>query len=192
MREFPRGTVGCESLSSISPIIFSFSPWPSFYSPQMDDYTLPIPLLTTATATTTSGAAKEDAKNRVPSPSTPGPDVICRLLLVILIGTISVWANHEASKGFKVTIINNSAFKVSPAARRFHLFYVSNDEATRIILNTSAYPNHPHLTKKPVHHVVLQLAAGEEDKPSTTKVSVARSKGKESVYVINLSPTIME
>ncbi|KAK8553219.1 hypothetical protein V6N13_089430 [Hibiscus sabdariffa] len=154
----------------------------------MEDYTLSIPLLTT-TATATATAAKEDTS------TTSG--IICRLLFLILIGTISVWAKHEASKGFKVTIINNAAVKHSPAGRRFHLFYVSNDEATRIILNTSAlvenilYPNHPDKTKKPVHHVVLQLAAGENN-PLTTKVSVATSKGKESVYVISLSPSIME
>ncbi|XP_039028876.1 uncharacterized protein LOC120162880 [Hibiscus syriacus] len=161
----------------------------------MEDYTLPIPLLT-KTATATSGAANEDAKNRASSPSTSG--IICRLLLVILIGTISVWAKHEASKGFKVTVINSAAIKHSPAGRRFHLFYVSNDEATRIILSTSAvvenilYPNHPHQTKKPVHHVVLQLTAAGEDNPSKTKVSVARSKEKESVYIISLSASIME
>ncbi|GMI67751.1 hypothetical protein like AT2G42900 [Hibiscus trionum] len=161
----------------------------------MADYTLSIPLLTTS-ATATSGAAKEDDENGVFSSTTSA--IICRLLLVILIGTISVWANHEASKGFKVTILNNPAVRDSPAGRRFHLFYVSNDEATRIILNTSAlvenilYPNQPHQTKKPVHHVVLQLAAGDEN-PSANKVSVvSMSKGKESVYVISLSPSIME
>ncbi|KAK8652591.1 hypothetical protein V6N13_126619 [Hibiscus sabdariffa] len=154
----------------------------------MEDYTLSIPLLTT-TVTATATAAKEDTS------TTSG--IICRLLFLILIGTISVWANHEASKGFKVTIINNAALKHSPAGRRFHLFYVSNDEATRIILNTSAlvenilYPNHPDQTKKPVHHVVLQLAAGDHN-PLTTKLSVGTSKGKESVYVISLSPSIME
>ncbi|KAE8669554.1 Carbohydrate-binding X8 domain superfamily protein, putative isoform 1 [Hibiscus syriacus] len=156
----------------------------------MEDYTLSIPLLTTP-ATATDGA-----ENGVSSATTSS--IICRLLLVILIGTISVWANHEASKGFKVTIVNNPTVEVSPAGRRFHLFYVSNDEATRIILNTSAvvekilYPNQPHQTKKPIHHVVLQLAAAG-DNTSTNKVSVVNmSKGKESVYVISLSPWIME
>ncbi|KAE8663698.1 Carbohydrate-binding X8 domain superfamily protein, putative isoform 1 [Hibiscus syriacus] len=158
-------------------------------------YTLFIPLLTTP-ANGTSGAAKEDAENGVFSSTTSS--IICRLLLVILIGTISVWANHEASKGFEVTIVNNPADNVSPAGRRFHLFYVSNDEATRIILNTSAvvenvlYPNQPHLTKKPTHHVVLQLAAAGYN-PSTNKIGVVNmSKGNESVYVISLSPSIME
>ncbi|KAK9011908.1 hypothetical protein V6N11_039983 [Hibiscus sabdariffa] len=164
----------------------------------MDDLALSIPLLTTS-ATVTSGAApapapaKQDARNGVFSSTTPA--IIFRLLLVILIGTISVWANHEASKGFKVTIVNNPAVKDSPAGRRFHLFYISNDEATRIILNTSvAVENilYPNQTKKPVHHVVLQLAAGDEN-PSTTKVSVvSMSKGKEPVYLISLSPSIME
>ncbi|GMI86781.1 hypothetical protein like AT2G42900 [Hibiscus trionum] len=161
----------------------------------MEDYTLSIPLLTT-TATATATATKEDAENGVSSSTTSG--IICRLLLLILIAAISVWANHEASKGFKVTVINNAAVKDSSAGRRFHLFYISNDEATRIILNTSAlvenilYPNHRDQSKKPVHHVVLQLAAGDQN-PSTTKVSVATtSKGKESVYVISLSPSIME
>ncbi|KAL4376113.1 hypothetical protein GQ457_02G018580 [Hibiscus cannabinus] len=160
----------------------------------MDDLALSIPLLTTsATVTSGAAAAKQDARNGVFSSTTPA--IICRLLLVILIGTISVWANHEASKGFKVTIVNNPAVKASPAGRLFHLFYISNDEATRIILNTSLVVEnilYPNQTKKPVHHVVLQLAAGD-DNSSTTKVSVvSTTKGKEPVYLISLSPSIME
>ncbi|TYI86083.1 hypothetical protein E1A91_D04G042200v1 [Gossypium mustelinum] len=165
----------------------------------MEDYTLSIPLLATpagaltTTIAPTSCATKKDDENGVFS---SGSSIIYRLLLVILIGTISIWANHEASKGFKVTIINAAA-KESPAGRRFDLFYVSNDEATRIILSTSAVVENilyadqsEDQTKKPVHHVVLQLAAG--DNLTATKVSVDTSRSKEPVYVISLSPSIME
>ncbi|XP_022774059.1 uncharacterized protein LOC111316336 [Durio zibethinus] len=158
----------------------------------MEDYSLSIPLLATPasalTTTATSSTTKEDDKKDFFLSSSR---IISRLLLVIFIGTISVWANHEASKGFKVTIINNA--KDSPAGRRFALFYVSNDEGTRIILNTSAlvenilYPD-SNQNKKPVHHVILQLAS----KNLTTKVIVETSKSKEFVYVISLSPSIME
>ncbi|XVF14491.1 hypothetical protein REPUB_Repub09cG0064700 [Reevesia pubescens] len=161
----------------------------------MEDYSLSIPLLppppasaSVVTATATSITTIEDDKNGFFSSSS---GIISRLFLVIFIGTISIWANHEASKGFKVTIINNA--KDSPAGRRFALFYISNDEATRIILNTSAfvenilYP-HSNQTKKPVHHVILQLAANN----LTTKVMVETSKSKEFVYVISLSTSILE
>ncbi|XWS41034.1 hypothetical protein CRYUN_Cryun17cG0046300 [Craigia yunnanensis] len=158
----------------------------------MEDYSLSIPLLATPasalTTTVTSATTKDDDENGFFSSSS---GIIFRLFLVIFLGTISIWANHEASKGFKVTILNNA--KDSPEGRRFALFYVSNDEGTRIILNTSAlvenilYPD-SNQTKKPVHHVILQLAS----KNLTTKVIVETSKSKEFVYIISLSPSILE
>ncbi|XP_059664287.1 uncharacterized protein LOC132310064 [Cornus florida] len=59
--------------------------------------------------------------------------ILLRVISVLLIGIISIWANYEASKGFKITIINEAAD--SPAGKRFTLLYVSNDKATRILLN---------------------------------------------------------
>ncbi|XVE86237.1 hypothetical protein DITRI_Ditri18aG0019400 [Diplodiscus trichospermus] len=164
----------------------------------MEDYILSLPLLATPapvsspasalTSTATSATTQGDNENGFFSSSS---GIVSRLFLVIFIGTISMWANYEASKGFKVTIINNA--KHSPAGRRFHLFYASNDEGTRIIQNTSAlvenilYPDSSK-TKKPVHHVILQLAS----KNLTTKVIVEKSKSKEFVYVISLCPSILE
>ncbi|EOX93018.1 Plant basic secretory protein family protein, putative [Theobroma cacao] len=154
----------------------------------MEDHSLSLPLLAAPAAVSSSASAAEDDGNGSFSSSSR---IIPRFLLVIFIGTVSIWANHEASKGFNVTIINNA--KESPAGQRFALFYVSNDEATRIILNTSAvvenilYPD-PNQTKKPVHHVILQLAS----KNLTSKVIVDTSKSKEFVYTISLSPSILE
>ncbi|XVF60741.1 hypothetical protein PTKIN_Ptkin08bG0072400 [Pterospermum kingtungense] len=165
----------------------------------MEDHILSIPLLATPAAasspasaiTTTASSAntKEDNKNGFFSSSS---GVISRIILVIFIGTISIWANHEASKGFKVTIINND--KDSPAGKRFALFYVSNDEGTRIIQNTSAlvenilYPADSYQAKKPVHHVILQMATNN----LTTEVIVETSKTKNFAYIISLSPSLLE
>lgn len=169
----------------------------------MEDHILSIPLLATTavasspasalTTTATSAAnTKEDDKIGFFSSSF---GIIPRILLVIFIGTISIWANHEASKGFKVSLINNA--KDSPAGKRFALFYVSNDEGTRIIQNTSAlvenilYPddgstNQNQAKKKPVKHVVLQLST-----KNLTKI-VETSKSKNFVYTISLSPSVLE
>ncbi|XXG90496.1 hypothetical protein AAC387_Pa12g2250 [Persea americana] len=87
------------------------------------------------------------------SPSSPTTSsIINRLLFLVLIALISIWANYEASKGFEVIILNNSGD--TPQGRRFDLFFVSDDRATRIVLNTSKfverilYPDHHH-PKKP-------------------------------------------
>ncbi|XVF16809.1 hypothetical protein REPUB_Repub10bG0064200 [Reevesia pubescens] len=177
------------NLLIIGPFSINYS---SFMHLFMEYYSLSIPLLATSAAASSSASAltttKEDDENGFFSSSS---GIICRLLLVIFIGTISIWANHEASKGFKVTIINNR--RDSAAGQRFDLFYVSNDEGTRIILNSSAfvenilYPD-SNQTKKPVHHVILRLAS----KNLTSKVIVDTSRSKDFVYVISLSPSILE
>ncbi|CAI0417843.1 unnamed protein product [Linum tenue] len=118
-------------------------------------------------------------------------NVFLRLTLILSVGLISLWANHEASKGFQVQIFNDA--RDSPAGKRFDLFYISNDRATRILLNASTFvehlvyapedhPNH----KKPVHRVALRLASTSN---LTADETVTNHGGK---FVIRLSPSLMQ
>ncbi|CAI0417842.1 unnamed protein product [Linum tenue] len=142
------------------------------------------PLLPTPTVVST---ARFDNRNFFSSNS----DVFLRLTLILSVGLISLWANHEASKGFQVQIFNDA--RDSPAGKRFDLFYISNDRATRILLNASTFvehlvyapedhPNH----KKPVHRVALRLASTSN---LTADETVTNHGGK---FVIRLSPSLMQ
>lgn len=125
--------------------------------------------------------------------------IVIRLLSIFFIGIISVWANFEASKGFDLTIINEDQHSL--AGKRFDLFYVSNDKATRILLKASEFFEHllydvPNvddhrqypMSKKQVSHVTLRLASRNLSEP----VTVHSSSGDESGFVLDLSPLIME
>jgi hypothetical protein len=116
--------------------------------------------------------------------------IILRLLLITSIGIISIWANYEASKGFGITLVNDA--KDSAEGKRFTLSYISNDKATRIILNTSLfvenllYPNINDDTKKQViHHVTLRLASNN----LPNLVTVDTNTNNE--FVINISPSVL-
>ncbi|KAF3444980.1 hypothetical protein FNV43_RR14673 [Rhamnella rubrinervis] len=137
----------------------------------------------------------DDARKTKTSSSNCG--IVIRLLTIFFIGIISVWANFEASKGFDLTIINEDQHSLP--GKRFHLFYVSNDKATRILLNASKFvehllydiPNVDHhwqYPKKQVSHVTLRLASRNLSEP----VAVHPSSGEESGFVIDLNPQIME
>ncbi|WOG91812.1 hypothetical protein DCAR_0311066 [Daucus carota subsp. sativus] len=128
---------------------------------------------------------------------TSNSDILFRFACIILIGTISVWANYEASKGFSITVINDAAD--SFAAKRFSHFYISDDKATRIILETSKfvenllYPRdyvHYHhqsrFFKKHVNHVTLRLA----NQNMSTDITVESRANNE--YVLHLDPSIMQ
>lgn len=122
------------------------------------------------------------------SPHLSNHAIALRLLLVAVVGLTSLWANHEASKGFDITILNNA--KGSSAGQRFDLFYVSNDEATRLLLNASnfiqnlIYPSH-HLPKKIIKSVHLTLSL--RDLPSN--VAVEQLDGGVD-FAVHLSPSI--
>lgn len=116
--------------------------------------------------------------------------IILRLLLITSIGIISIWANYEASKGFGITLVNDA--KDSAEGKRFTLSYISNDKATRIILNTSLfvenllYPNINDDTKKQViHHVTLRLASN--NLPNLVTVDTITN----NEFVINISPSVL-
>ncbi|KAK9924096.1 hypothetical protein M0R45_032484 [Rubus argutus] len=46
------------------------------------------------------------------------PRILIRFLSVVLVGILSLWANHEASKGFDITVLNDVP-RDSPTGQRF-------------------------------------------------------------------------
>ncbi|KAE9617047.1 hypothetical protein Lal_00035175 [Lupinus albus] len=116
--------------------------------------------------------------------------IILRILFVLLVALISIWANFEASKTFSITLVNDT--KDSIAGHRFTLSYVSNDKATRILLNTSSfvqhflYPTNNHnYPEKNVNSVTLRLTRQN----ITTTVSTGEIFNS---YVIDISHTLLE
>ncbi|RDX94769.1 hypothetical protein CR513_22811, partial [Mucuna pruriens] len=133
-------------------------------------------------------------------------NIVFRILLVLLVALISIWANYEASKTFDITIVNDA--EDSPAGRRFALSYVSNDKATRILLNTSSfvqhllypnnnnnYNNNNRYPKKHVDSVTLLLPRRNLNATvAVYAVGNRRHGGGKFLnsYVIEISPMLLE
>lgn len=113
--------------------------------------------------------------------------IFIRIFSVILVVAISLWANHEASKGFSITIINEA--KETPSGERFSLFFESDDTAVRVLLETSfsverlLYDGVPHRLRKPVNHITVRFYGNRSD------VSVT-SDASNGEYVIGLSSSL--
>lgn len=146
------------------------------------------PLLPTSATTKAADTGK-------PNTFSSNSGIVIRVLSIFFVGILSVWANIEASKGFDLTIVNEA--RHSLPGKRFDLFYVSNDRATRLLLNASNFvehllydgDDHPRqYPKKQVDHVTLLLAG----RNLSERVAVYSSSGKESGFVIHLSPVVME
>lgn len=114
-----------------------------------------------------------------------------RLVFVLFIATLSIWASYESSKGFDISIVNQLS-RDSPAGKRFDLFYVSDDKATRVVLNASKFVEDllydESSPKKPVSHVTLRLS----DKKFSGEVDVSPSGEDPHGFVIDISPQVME
>ncbi|KAL6286933.1 hypothetical protein ACE6H2_011323 [Prunus campanulata] len=115
-------------------------------------------------------------------------NILVRFLSVFFIGLLALYANREASKGFDITIIND--IKDSVAGRRFHLFYVSNDKATRIILDTSNF--HMHNPRKHINHVVLRLSSLNSTSDNMGVVVHHSPNKKNDHFILDISPSIMD
>ncbi|WVY95075.1 hypothetical protein V8G54_034163 [Vigna mungo] len=119
-------------------------------------------------------------------------NIIVRILSILVIAIISIWANYEASKTFNISIVNDA--KDSIAGRRFALSYVSNDKATRIILNTSSYvehflyPNDNVYSKKSIDTVTLRLPR----RNLNANVAVSGGGKSSNSYIIEITPMLFE
>ncbi|XP_073157963.1 uncharacterized protein [Henckelia pumila] len=118
-----------------------------------------------------------------------------RLYFLALLALVSLWANLEASRGFSITIINASGDQTF-AGKRFHLFYESNDEATRMVIKASKaietflYPDNDHTdSKKQVSSIIFKLAGSNS---SDGEFIVVDSEGVVDEFVLKVSPSILE
>ncbi|CAN4087316.1 unnamed protein product [Withania somnifera] len=129
--------------------------------------------------------------------------IILRLAMVIFVGVVSLWANYEASKGFSITIVNEAIEEGTFVSKRFNLFFVSNDEAIRLVLKTSKfvenilYPindddhqdSDQSQIKKQVKHVMLRLSSRNLTCPVIVKLL---SQDNNDEFVIHISPSILK
>ncbi|KAL2245599.1 uncharacterized protein LOC105165554 [Sesamum indicum] len=147
------------------------------------------PLLNQST-TTAAPPPKDDHVVDNLKPISSNSSIILRLTLVACIGIVSIWANHEASKGYDITIVNESGDTF--LGKRFELFYVSNDEAVRLVIRASKvvenflYPDHDSHIKKPISHIIVKLA----DRNLTDDIFVESTTDHK--FVLNISPSVME
>lgn len=119
--------------------------------------------------------------------------VSIRLFSIILIGFISVWANHEASKGFVITVTNN--MEDTQAGKNFDLFFVSNDEAIRLVQSSTnfaakiLFTSDNSIPEKLIDQVEVQLASHNL---TNGRVVAVKSFGQQSKYVLSINPLVME
>ncbi|PIA41443.1 hypothetical protein AQUCO_02200095v1 [Aquilegia coerulea] len=120
--------------------------------------------------------------------------IASRFILIFFITIISIFANYQASKGIEIIIIND--VKHTPLGRKFHLFFVSNDKVTQIVLNTSNLAQHvlypdDQQPKKPVTRVTVRFT--DENFTSPVLIKVAKLEQDISYeYVLHISSSLME
>lgn len=117
--------------------------------------------------------------------------IVFRVVAVLVVACASLVAQHEASKGFAISVVTNGGGN-TPAGRRFHLFFVSNGRAERIVHRASRHVERAlfpdaSFPRKRVTRVTVALA-GHNLTADDATVKAARS-GEE--YVISLSPGLL-
>ncbi|XP_041990168.1 uncharacterized protein LOC121741472 [Salvia splendens] len=144
------------------------------------------PLLSPSTTAASSPLGDDDNIKLVSSNSA----IFSRLFLVAIIAAVSVWANREASKGFAITVANESADAF--LASRFKLFYVSNDGAARAAIKASdsieklLFPD-SDVFKKPIKSIEIRLV----DRNFTDNVAAAEMDGDRDRFAISVSSSVM-
>ncbi|WOK91530.1 hypothetical protein Cni_G00221 [Canna indica] len=160
------------------------------------------PLLSSPTATTTTTSSSSSSSTSASfsssdnettaNPTATTPAILARLTAILTLVVLALWANHEASKGVDISIINSAAKSHAAAAHLFHLKFVSNGRAYRITHRASQfveqilYPDEQY-PRKPVDRITLQLAGVEL--ASATSISADEATGGD--YTIHLSPILM-
>ncbi|XP_021740365.1 uncharacterized protein LOC110706709 [Chenopodium quinoa] len=153
---------------------------------------LPLANNADATITTTTGFVGPTSNDSGKTTSSR-LSVIARLLVIFLIGAISIWASHEASKGFVITVVNN--MKDTPAGEKFTLFFISNDEAIRLVQSSSTFaaevlfPGDDSIPEKLIDQIDVQLVSHNLTSDHTVAV---KSLGQKSKYILFINPLVME
>ncbi|XP_062232241.1 uncharacterized protein LOC133929489 [Phragmites australis] len=144
-------------------------------------------LLPVSTAAASSSITIDDTVQVAASPSTQS--IVFRVLAVLAVACASLFAQHEASKGFGIDVVN-AAPRDTVAGRRFHLFFVSNGRAERILhdanrdVEQALFPD-ASFPRKRVTRVTVKMAGHNLTADATVD---AAAPGE---YVVTLSPGLM-
>lgn len=156
----------------------------SFHPPMEAPLHLPL-----ATASSSSSGATADESSSSPSTAS----IVARVVAVLAVASVSLFARHEASKGFHVDIVN-AAPRDTVAGRRFDLFFVSNGKAERILhyanrgVEAALFPD-ASFPRKQVTRVTVRMAGHNlTDDDDATVIAAGVAPGE---YVISLSPRLM-
>lgn len=140
--------------------------------------------------------------NTVEAPSSPPPNtassspvstrsIVFRVVTVLAVACASLFAQHEASKGFGIDVVNGAP-RNSAAGRRFHLLFVSNGRAERILHRASRgveralFPD-ASFPRKPVARVTVRMAGHNLTADDAATVDA----GARGEYVFSLSPGLV-
>ncbi|KAL9229131.1 hypothetical protein vseg_004632 [Gypsophila vaccaria] len=152
----------------------------------MEEQHLHHPLLLVASTTS--------APTFTPTSSTTATSgIVQRLLIIVFVGVVATWANTEASKGFEIRVIND--VKDTPVGDKFSLFYVSNDEATRLVQSAASsvteilYSEANSMPEKIIDQVDIRLV---RHNLTDNYVLVTKTSNEKKRYVLSLSAVIME
>jgi hypothetical protein len=115
---------------------------------------------------------------------------VFRVVTVLAVACASLFAQHEASKGFGIDVVNGAP-RNSAAGRRFHLLFVSNGRAERILhrasrgVERSLFPD-ASFPRKPVARVTVRMAGH-----NLTAGDASVDAGARGEYVVSLSPGLV-
>ncbi|CAD6271061.1 unnamed protein product [Miscanthus lutarioriparius] len=151
---------------------------------------LPISTASSCVDITTADAAPSGRDGRpAPSSSPSTQSIVLRLAAVITVACASLFAQHEAGKGFAVAVANDAP-RGSAVGRRFDLLFVSNGRAERALLHASRgveralFPD-PSFPRRQVRRVTVRMAGSNLTAGATVH---AAAPGE---YVVTLSPSLV-
>lgn len=137
-------------------------------------------------------ASSSTASDTADSPSSPSTQsIVARVVAVLAVASVSLFAQHEASRGCHIDVVN-AAPRHTIAGRRFDLFFVSNGQAARILhyanrgVEQALFPD-MSFPRKQVTRVTVQMAGYN----LTSDATVASAGVAPGEYVISLSPGLM-
>ncbi|OEL34431.1 hypothetical protein BAE44_0004553 [Dichanthelium oligosanthes] len=123
------------------------------------------------------------------SPSTQS--IVFRVVTVITVACASLFAQHEAAKGFGIDVVSANAPRDDVAGRRFDLLFVSNGRAERILhyasrgVERALFPD-ASFPRKHVRRVTVKMAGHNLTAGATVDAGAAPGE-----YVISLSPALV-
>ncbi|KAF6997841.1 hypothetical protein CFC21_014014 [Triticum aestivum] len=135
------------------------------------------------------GAAGASVSPSRASPS--GRSIAVRYLAVALVAAVSLFAQHEASKGFRINVVRGGG-TAGAAGRRFDLLFVANGRAERVLHRASRrvedalFPD-PSFPRRLVARVTVRLMAGGNLTADDATVDAVT----DGEYVISLSPRLL-